>query len=865
MPLTSSAASLSELYRSEFSSIRREFETEGDGRTVLARRTALLDRILRELYSTRLSPNLKEPPDFCLVALGGFGRQELFPHSDIDLLFLAEDEQDLRKFADPVSAMARALWDSGLRVGQHNRALAGCVQLDRDNLEFSVALLDARRVAGNPSLFLRLRDEAIPRLLRYEGQAIRRDLLEVTRRRHAKYGDTIFHLEPNLKEAPGGLRDYHVANWLGAISKGEVSGERTARDDGAERLRPEAADALRFLTDTRCFLHFIHERDDNRLTYELQERAAAAGIGVAMGRALAPAEWMRTYYRQARALRRLLDEAAEASRQSERAPLAGLFRRSKSALSDPHFIIAQGRMEFRRTEQAEDPSALLRAFEFLALHGFELSPESARAIEQGSLLRAAAPPNPPGTWEAFARILTAPYAAHALRIMHSLGILEKFIPEFQAIDALVVRDFYHRYTVDEHSFMAVENLHTLRKAKDEWGKQYGEILSELERPELLYFSLLLHDVGKGAPEEDHIVGSLRAATQVLERWNLPEEDRETVDFLIRNHLVLSATLRARDLFDPESARELVEKVGTHERLKMLALFTYVDIQSVNPEALTPWKAEMLWRLYVTGSNALTRSLDDDRVRSDDGGRARIERLKSAVPPEEKAAFSEFLDGFPRRYVAAHVPEEIVAHFRMAQALDRSPVRTRLKNRGHSWELSVVTRDRPGLFASLTGTLAAWGANILKADAFANRAKIVLDTFQFVDLHRTLDLNPSELPRLEQMIADVLSGARGLEDLLGGRLRAGAARPKIRVATQVRFEDQASAQSTLLELITADRPGLLYQVSKVLSECRCNIEVALIDTEGQKALDVFYLTSEGKKLNGLQQEAIRNALIKRFPA
>jgi [protein-PII] uridylyltransferase len=866
VPSPTPSHSLAEFYAAGFTRIQQEFDSAGDGKAAFTERSALVDAAVAQLYGEFVSEESRAPEDLCVIALGGYGRQELFPFSDVDLLFLFDDDRVKDSHREGVAAVSRALWDLRLRVGLAVRPLQECGELRRDNLEFPISLLDSRYLAGDPALFARLRDRVIPRLITGEREDLIRDLVEMTRRRHEEYGNTIFHLEPNLKEAPGGLRDFHVARWLTRISALAEQIPKAALDEGGiPSLPAENVRAFEFLSAARCFVHYRQGRDDNHLTYELQEEAAPRGIGLVPGKALPSAEWMQYYFRHARAIDRLTSQLLEDAR-PRRSSLYGRFQDWRARNSSADFSVVGGRVFPQRpVVQNPDPYRVLGLFELIARQGVYPSREAERWVEQSLPEFAARESRLPGLWPRFRQILVLPHAALALRAMHRMGLLVALFPEFHAIDSLVIRDFYHRYTVDEHSLMTIQNLKTLGAEEKPWQRSFYEILSELEQPELLFLALLFHDVGKGMPQPKHVDGSLEALEAVMTRLDLDLAERDSVGFLVAQHLEMSATLQRRDVFDPETVRAFAEKVGTTERLKMLCLFTYTDIKSVNPEALTPWKAEMLWQLYVATSNYLTHSLDEDRLHVSPGEAGQFERIRALPRPAATSQeLSAFLEGFPKRYLRSHSPEEIASHFELARGLERDPFQVSLRGREHSFELTVVTADRPRLFASITGTLAAWGMNILKADAFSNARGTVLDTFRFVDLFRTLELNPSEIPRLKRTLASVLAGEQDLRALMSGRVNSQMlTQTKVKIPTQVLFDDSSSTHSTLLELIAQDHPGLLYQVSSTLAKLACNIEVALIDTEGQKVIDVFYLTCQNSKLDRETQRAIRDALLKKL--
>jgi [protein-PII] uridylyltransferase len=524
-----------------------------------------------------------------------------------------------------------------------------------------------------------------------------------------------------------------------------------------------------------------------------------------------------------------------------------------------------GLVFLRQSSSLQDPEVLLRLFHFVAVHGFRLSTTTEYKIEQVLPSLAATPPRGAELWLYLGEILGQPHAAHAMRAMHSLRLLTLLLPELKTIDSLVIRDFYHRFTVDEHSFLAIESLHRLRQSRAEWEKQYGEILDELEKPELLYLSLLLHDTGKGAPSENHVEGSLVLAEQCLERLDLESSERETVLFLIGNHLEMSAALR-RDIFDSPTVAAFADKVGTPERLKMLCLFTYADIKAVNPDALTPWKSENVWQLYIAAANQLNRNVDQRLHPDADLDDERIARLRALAPVAGKK-IKAFLGGLPQRYLRTYAANEVLHHLEMAESLGKHPIQLDLKRGRHWFELTLVTNDRPFLFGRVAGTLAAWGMNIVKATAFSNEAGTVVDTFYFTDRFRTLELNLSEWEVFKRGVREVLMGETDLDRMLKRRMDSEEKKgtPKVRIKTSIQFDDVCSSNSTLLQVVAQDRLGLLYTVASCFSQHECNIEIALIDTEGQMAIDVFYLTADRKKLTRDLLKQVEAALLQRINA
>jgi [protein-PII] uridylyltransferase len=844
MAAASSINALREFYLSENDRIRQAFASVGDGRAAIRARADLVDRLVRQ---TSEGPASAPEGKLAVVALGGYGRGSLFPFSDVDLLFLCADDKAKASARDGIRRTAQDLWDLRLKLSPTTRTLGECDRLAPENVEFTVALMDARFLAGDEKLYLQLKDELFPALLRREWQSIVQLLVERTAARHEKYGRTIFHLEPNVKEAPGGLRDYNVAFWLSRLDAVQGNGETI------ERCR-EMEPAIDFIACVRTFLHYRSGRDDNTLCWEAQDQASVRSVGLGQRPGTPAAQWMRHYFRNARIIervtRRLLQDVP-----GRRSSLYQQFQRWRGSISHPDFSVAGGRVYLRQSPRAADGELVLRCFEFIAHHGFELSSET-EALLGRNAGKAVANVAGATIGKSLSAILRRPYAAAALRLMHGIGLLTQIIPEFQLIDARVVRDFYHRYTVDEHTFTAIDNLHRLPKRENEWDKRFAELLSEVDQPEVLYLSLLLHDLGKGLPSSEHTSGSAELASRSLDGLGIEQETQEEILFLIRSHLEMSAAMR-RDIFDPENVRTFAAKIGTPERLRMLCLMTYADIRAVNPDALTPWKAENLWRLYMAANHQLNRGVDDDLIHLS-AENAQVHKLRALIPNRGRQ-LQAFLEGLPRRYLLSHTTDQIAVHFDMSLRLGREQAVIGLKMSGNVCELSVVTTDRPFVFARVAGAMAAWGMNIVKANAFSNAAGLVVDSFYFKDRFRTLELNPSERERFKRSVGDVVSGKADLDQLLQRRTTEPANATKI--SPKITLDNDSSSHSTLMEVVAQDRPGLLYTIASEISEHACNIELAMIDTEGHTAIDVFYITLKRKKLSSHMAKVLQKSLLR----
>ncbi len=794
------------------------------GRAAVERYAGRVDALLQRLCADAPAP----AHAIAVVALGGYGRRHLCLHSDVDILLVvggpiqAADERFL-------TAVLHPLWDLGLAVGHQVREVDEFATLERDNPEFFLALVDARPVAGDRALFERV----IGLVRRWDTHAYLLDALQqLASQRHAPFNDTLYQLEPDVKDAPGGLRDLTALRTLGRITDPSWLGLTAA-----DRARLDEAED--FLLRVRSVLHLEAKRNHNVLGHDLQEKAAEA-LGYPGSQPQQRVErLMGDYFRHARAVARALERA----RKMAPTPVGPNLVRSRDGIG---FLDVQ--------DAAVRPETWLDLFQAAIDLGEPVRDEALVWISQHISECAAEDFFPSASRRAAVVACLRPKPGLYARLseMHDCGLLGRMFPEFQAIASRVVRDFYHKYTVDEHTLLTIRNLERLASPPTPSQARFASLLVDLPSPELLVLALLYHDVGKWR-DDDHTVESVRMAQHMLARLDLPRESRDTVEFLIGNHLRMSIVAFRRDTEDPEVVKQLAALVGTEERLKMLCLLTLADVAAVSPETMTPWREELLWRLYIDTYNALTIGYGDDLIEQNVPGLAGL--LANRPADVSDLEIGRFLAGLPKRYLQLFSEGAIYDHVRLSRDIHPDEVHVSLDRRDSVWELTVVTLDKAFLFSNLCGLLSSYGMDILRGHALTNPNGLVLDVFRFTDQDRFFELNPDSREQFLHELEDVVRGRSDITARLRARERGVLQRVVPRSVPTVHADSHSSARYTIVDIIASNTLGLLHRVSRLMSIHGCEVDLVLISTEGQKAIDVFHITKGGAKLAEDAQQAL----------
>ena len=783
-----------------------------------------------------------------VMALGGYGRGELHPLSDVDLMVIYDGKMS-QYVQRMMQELLYSLWDLGLHVGHSLRSLDDCVAMARTDFPSRTSMQEARFLAGDRRLFARFQ-----RVLRQEvfrrdfGQFLETTLVERDAR-YRKHGASPYIGEPNVKESAGGLRDMHTAMWLGEAK----FGTRTLRelaDKGLITPREQAAAdaALTFLWRVRNELHFFSGHKNDVLTRDLQPRIAknlgyendATSLGVE--------RFMRDYYLHARVIHRVSKRLIARCQETLSRRGSAERRRRQQALADG-LVFFDGRLHLADRDPSQlrvDPARLMKVFGHLHRLGCELSLDLERAVEDSLHLVDDAFRRSDAVTELFLDICRSwGRVCQTFSEMHELGLLGRYLPEFGALTCLVQYDVYHKFSADQHSLLAVEHLEALAPGQSAESEGAAPVLSEVEKPELLMLGMLLHDIGK-ARGHGHVAKGIPLVRGLTARMGLPSADAAAVEFLVAHHLTMSHVAQRRDIDDPKTVTDFAAVVGDPQRLRMLYLLTYADMRAVGPGVLTPWRARILHELYTRTLDLLTGG----RVAKP--SRAQLaERLHAAAKGEvDLQAVKAHLAMMADRYLESTGVQRMAEHLRMLGELGEAPVVTALFQHPDlgSSDLVVVTRDLPGLFSLIAGTLAASGVNIISAQIHTRADGVAIDTFQVNDPAGDVVGSAAHWARPLDALRAVITGEQSVEALLARRRALGREATGPGGPPKIALDNQLSDSATVIEVKCPDRLGLLYLITRALAGLGLDIVSARIATEIDQAFDTFYVQDrEGRKL------------------
>lgn len=809
-------------------------------------------------------------PGCAVVALGGYGRRELNPASDVDVMILYPRRVDGQVTA-VLDQVLYGLWDLGFEVGHSCRSLADAAEMLESDLTAKTSMLEARFLAGSPAVF----EEFEARLWRsLQGrrapQYIAAKLAEQAAR-HARFGGSVFLQEPNVKESPGGLRDFHLALWaararhrladlatlasLGLLTPGEVA---------------TCLDSLDFLLRVRSELHYRHAAKADVLSLSDQESLAASLGYQDDARSFGVERFMQHYFLRAAALHHAAARMVERCLARPDSHVEAVMRKLRARDIGDGFSELTRQLHVRPDPRGvfqEDPVRLLKLFWYRQELGLELAAETQEAVRASADLLDETVRRSNRALGFFLAILQRPRGVAAtLRQMHQLGILGAYLPEFARITCLVQFDHYHRYTVDEHTFVLLDTLEALADTEEARLQEFRRIATGLKRPEVLKLAILLHDVGKGEGH-GHTERGVALAEGALARMGLGEAEAASVRFLIAHHLTMAHIAERRDLEDERMVIEFARQVGTEERLEMLYLLTYLDISAVGPQIWTEWKGSLLWELFVKTHTILTRGVPEGEAET-----RRAQELRAALVAELAADFGaeavrQHLDLMPVRYVLTTSAAKLAQHLGLIEQVRRGEQAAvhwaAYPAAGYS-EVLVCAPGAPGRFSNVVGTLAANGINILSAQIFSRADGVMLRAFQVSDGRGAALQEEGVWRRFREDLRVVLAGQVSVRELIRSRHRGLLAKPLPRggeIHTRIEFDNVVSDRYTVIDIRTEDRPGLLYLIASTLSRLEIDTVLAKITTEVDRVMDVFYVTEkDGRKvLDEERMEAIRAAL------
>jgi len=816
--------------QTERAALQAKFQRSADGALVLREHRRLVDRVLREMWR-----RLRLPGSLALLAVGGYGRGELYPHSDIDVLVLLQ-EPPSASLVSTIEDLVGRLWDTGLELSHSVRTVAQCVEEATKDVTVMTSLLEARLLAGNRGLFarfIRARRECLDHQIFFKAKRLEQE------QRHTKFQDSPYNLEPNLKEAPGGLRDLQVVLWISrACNLGNSWAELARRGLITREEARQARRHYRLLESLRVRLHYAAARREDRLLFDYQESLARELGYSATAHRRAGEQLMQAYFRTAKAVTQLSTILLQ-NLGTEIFPV----KNSDTVAINEKFGLVGELLEARPADLFErDPSAILESFLVMQQHS-ELKGMTAQTLR--ALWRArdridAAFRRNPRNRATFLSLLQQPRGiVHELRRMNQYGILGRYLPAFRRIVGQMQHDLFHVYTVDQHILTVVRNLR--RFTMLDFAHEYplcSRLIAGLDRHWLLYIAAIFHDIAKGRGG-DHSQLVRLEARRFCHQHGLSTEDAQLVEFLVEHHLTMSSVAQKQDLSDPMVVRRFADIAGTERRLVALYLLTVADIRGTSPKVWNAWKGKLLEDLFRATQYVLKggKLEADQYIQRKQDEAKRLLRLYALSDTVQDPLWRHF--DVP--YFLRHDAQEIAWHTRLLHyrpSGDKPVVKARLSPAGEGLQVMIYVPDQRELFARICGYFGSIGFSIVDAKIYTTGHGYALDTFQVMDVGSVA--HPRDMiAQVEKELTDWLANQVPLPEPFRGRV---SRRVKhFPIAPEVRIVPDEKGQYHSLSITAGDRPGLLYAIARVLGSYQVDLHTAKIATLGERAEDVFLVS------------------------
>ena len=832
----------------------------GSGLDVVRTITDSADNLIHALFEEARGAHPRTlRSGYAIIALGGYGRGQLNPKSDIDLLFLFDKVQK----SDPITrSVLHTLWDLRFEVGYSTRTISDCVQAGEEDFESLTAMLENRFLAGDRALHNHFRSTMVAR---FTGRRARTFVRQKIAERVVRTNESSVQLqEPNIKENPGGLRDAHSAGWILTAKRNRVAPHGFLEEHLlSKRAHATYAEALSNVLRIRNELHFHTGKKHDILEHDLQP-IIAHGLGyMDNDQEMGVEQFMRDYYSHARTIHQLTDLVCEKLSTPSIANLALdlIVRRpldDGAILSHTQIQLPKRRRKFFE----QDPHRLLSLFLDAQRFGARINHTAQQAIRDNlhlidDELRAS-----PKAAKIFLEILRFPSdVAISLRRMHDLGVLGAYIPEFDSLTCLVQYNLYHIYSADEHTLVTIRNLEDLGLGASLPSdlRPFKRLYDDLARRELLYLALLMHDVGKARRGKDHSVEGENMTRTFLERIGLPTKWVESVAFLVRQHLSMSHISQRRDLGDEEMIQEFAKQFRTGEDLRMLCLLTYADLSGVTNTAWSAWKGQLLWELFIKTFQVVSGS---DQEEQDLAIPQVIGELEDRIPKDTVEAH---LRSLPIRYAQTVRGNEVATHLELIGRLDKASVSVDFSDSEAFSEVTICTRDLPYRLSQICGVLATNGLNIFRAQAYTRRDGIVIDTFQVTSPDESVREDRRKI--VEAQLRKVLDGSTEIRELIEKHQARWSRKQRTArvVSTEIRIDNDISDQYTVIDIFALDEVGLLYRITEALSDLNLDISTARIGTQADRAIDAFYVAHKdsGKIEDPSELDEIRSKLLEKL--